>query len=165
MVPPTRPFFRCRSEQRRGVHVLESSVLLVVARQCDLVRPRNIDPDPVIREALRRVEVKHEEEACALVRDDLVALVLERDVRLRAGEPVVLGVEVVHGGIEGAEVLVPEQIVVKDVPLSTSVLEGAVVALAREVEPLSMIVSLVTDQELDQEPTSGWPDSLPSKLR
>lgn len=63
-------------------------------------------------------------------------LVFERDVCGVSGEPVVLFFEELDGGVEVVEVLVAEELVVDDVPLSASVLEGIAVALAREVEPL-----------------------------
>lgn len=55
---------------------------------------------------------------------------------LRSRQPVTLGLEVVHLGIESVEVLVSKERVVGEVELSSSVMERVVVSLTREVEPL-----------------------------
>ena len=69
------------------------------------------------------MEVEDEEQPRALVREHLVDLVLERDVRRLGAQPVVLLLGVVHRLVELVQVLVPQELVVDDVPLPAGVLE------------------------------------------
>lgn len=62
-------------------------------------------------------------------------LPLERRTHLRSGQPLVLGLQVVHDLVKLVQVLVPEQGVVDEVELTSRVLEGTSVALTGEVHP------------------------------
>lgn len=54
---------------------------------------------------------------------------------LRSGQPLVLGLQVVHNLVELVQVPVPEHRVVDEVELTSGVLERASVAFTREVHP------------------------------
>lgn len=118
------------------VNVVEPSEPLLVGGEHDAVRASDVHTNPIVAERVGGVEVEHEDKARALVRDDLVALVLERDPRLWRREPAVLVLEVMHRLVELVQVPVPQHGVVHNVPLAPSVVEGVAVALAGEVEPL-----------------------------
>lgn len=113
-------------------------MLLGITVEDNLVGARNIDTDPVISEALSMMEVEDEHRAGPLKDNNLVTLVLERDVCLRGMQPAILGFGQVHGTVKVVEVLVPEETVLSQVELATSIPERVAVALAREVEPLRM---------------------------
>lgn len=87
------------------------------------------------------MEVENEEKARALKHDDLVNFVLQRDVRLWCSKPAIFILGVVDGGIEGIEILVAENSIVDDVPLSARVVERVAVAFARKIQPLHCDVS------------------------
>lgn len=63
---------------------------------------------------------------------------MEPTTYLGGGEPSDLGLCVVHSAIKVAQELVTEQLVVYNVPLTTSIVEGRVVAGAGEIKPLGM---------------------------
>ena len=84
------------------------------------------------------MEVEDEEQASPLKDDDLVTLVLQADVRLRGTEPLVLFVEVLHGGIELVQHLVAQEIIVNEVKLPSRVVERVVVSSTGEVEPFGV---------------------------
>lgn len=92
------------------------------------------------------MEVEHENESAALEHDDLVVLVLPRDVAgVVAGQPAVLLLGDVHGAVPVVEELVLEQVALHQAPLAAGVVERLVVADAREVKPLRM-AELVADE-------------------
>lgn len=135
-VLPIIPLHRRRFIPSTRQQILKPTKPLLIATQHHLIRTLYLDPDPIIRKALCRVEIEHEQESSALVHDKFVDLVFERDICLWRGEPVILRVEVVHGGVKRVEVSVPEDRVVDDVPLATGIVEGVAVAFAREIQPL-----------------------------
>lgn len=113
----------------------EAAELRRVGVEDDAVSARLLDADAVVGEAAAGVEVEDPEQARALEGDDLVAVVLERDVRLRAVQPAVLLLRPLHLAVELVQELVPQQVVVGEVELASRVVEGVVVAGAWEVEP------------------------------
>ncbi|KAI7092158.1 1,4-alpha-glucan-branching [Hortaea werneckii] len=115
----------------------------------DAISPRLLDADAVIGKGAGRVEVEDPEQARALEDDDFVPFVFEGDVGLRGVQPAVLGLGVLHGGVEVVE-------------LAAGVVEGVVVALAREVEPFRVaeLVAFEVQVGFAPEPVRDQPDHL-----
>lgn len=142
-VLPTVPFSRLGEEASALVNTIMSARLLGIRVQHNSVCPGHVDPNPVIAEALGRMEVEDEKAATSLEDDDLVSLVLERDVCLRRLQPTEAALAGVHETIKVVEELVPEQVVVGQVKLAPGVPKGVLVALAGEVQPFR-VTKLVT---------------------
>jgi hypothetical protein len=130
------PLERGRLVHDGGIDILETTVFFVVRREHDLVRAGYFDAHTIVGEGLGRMEVEDEQETRTLEHDQLVDLVLERDVSLWRGEPSMLFLQLVHVRIERGQVLIPQQFVVDHRPLAARMLERITIALAREVEPL-----------------------------
>mmetsp|Transcript_24606 Transcript_24606/g.76616 ORF Transcript_24606/g.76616 Transcript_24606/m.76616 type:complete len:642 (+) Transcript_24606:455-2380(+) len=90
----------------------------------------------VVRVAVRRVQVEDKEEVAALECDDLVAVILERDVLVLRGEPAEAVLAGLHQLIEGLEELVAEVVRIGQVPAAPAVLVAAAILRPREVNPL-----------------------------
>ena len=58
---PTVPLERRREESGIHVHILKTSILLVIAAEHNLVFSSDFHPNAVIRERIGRVEVEDEE--------------------------------------------------------------------------------------------------------
>ena len=134
-VLPAVPLHGRSKEPRRRLDGAKATDLLSVGVEHDLICTGLLDADAIIEEALRGVEIEDENAAGALEHDDLVALVLEADVRLRGVQPAVAVLGQVHLAVELVEVLVPQERVLGEVQLPSRVPERVLVALAREVEP------------------------------
>ncbi len=78
-------------ERRCERNVVESTEALLIAAQDDLVFARLLNADSVVGEALRRVKVEHEEQACSFVNDNFVYFMLQRNIGLDAGKIVAQG--------------------------------------------------------------------------
>lgn len=76
-VLPVVPFHSGRKEPGALVDAVESANILAVRVQDYSVCSSNVDADPVITEAVGRVEVEDEYQAGTLKYDDLVVLVLQ----------------------------------------------------------------------------------------
>lgn len=61
---------------------------------------------------------------------------LKGDIAGISLQPVIFLLEVLDSGVEIVQVLIPEHLVVYNIPLSARVLERVAVTLSREVEPL-----------------------------
>lgn len=61
---------------------------------------------------------------------------LKRDIARIGLQPVIFLLEVLDSSIEVIQVLIPEQLVVDNIPLPACVLERVAVTLAGEVKPL-----------------------------
>lgn len=59
-----------------------------------------------------------------------------RTYRLGASQPVVFVLQFLHGCIEVVEVFVPEERIIRNMPLSTGIVKGVSIPLSREVKPL-----------------------------
>lgn len=147
-VLPAVPLHGRGEEAHGGLDAAEAADLLGVGVEHDLVGAGGLDADAVVREALRGVEVEDEDAAAALEHDDLVALVLEADVRLRRVQPPVVLLRQVHLAVELVEVLVPQEAVVREVQLAPRVPERVLVSLAREVEPFRMAKFVALEVEV-----------------
>jgi hypothetical protein len=101
------------------------------------------------------VEVEDEEQASSLEHDNLVALMLQADVCLRGAEPLVLLVEVLHGGIKLVQHFVTQEVVVDEVELPPGVVERVVVSSTGEVEPFG-VTELVSCRALIASFGPGW---------
>merc|ERR1711974_182086 len=102
---------------------------LVVRIKYDLVLSRLFNSDSIVSVGIGPVEIEDEEQTTPFKDDNLVLFVLERDVSLRCTEPLVRRLGVVHSRIEAVEVFVPQQFVIDQVELATSILERTAVAL------------------------------------
>ena len=112
-----------------------SAKRLAIAAEHDPVRALLLNANAVVGEAVGRVEVEDPQQARALEDDDLVALVLQANVRLRRVQPSVLLLGPLHLAVELVEEPIPQQLVVDEVELPARVVEAVAVALAREVQP------------------------------
>lgn len=137
-VLPPIPLHGRGEEAHRRLDAPETTDLLGIGVEHDLVGPGRLDADAIIREALRSVEVEDEDAAAALEHDDLVALVLEADVRLGRVQPPVVRLRQVHLAVELVEVFVPQEVVICEVQLAPRIPERVLVPLARKVEPFRM---------------------------
>lgn len=82
---------------------------------------------------------------------------------LSGTQPAVLALEVVHGAVKLVQELVTEEFVINKIELPTGVGKRVSVALTWEVHPS---VRQSGPSSSARGPTySGWPNSLPSKLR
>lgn len=84
------------------------------------------------------MEIHDPQQAGPFKDDDLVGFVLEANISLRCGEPMILFLQVLHSSVKVVQKFVAQQMVVDQVELSACVMEGAVVALTGEVKPLGM---------------------------
>ena len=82
------------------------------------------------------MEVEYEEQTCSLKHNHFVAFVLQTDVGLGRGQPPVLLLKVLHGGIELIQPVVAQELVVDKVELTSRVVVRIVVSGTRKVEPL-----------------------------
>lgn len=92
----------------RVIHASMTPVLFGVGVKHNFVLARSLHTNSVIRITVGPVEIKDEEQACPFKDNNLVRLVLERDVRLRCREPLVLAFRVVHASIEVVQVSISE---------------------------------------------------------
>lgn len=74
-----------REELAVGQDVVEAAEFLLIGAQNDFVLSKYINTDSVVGVAVHRMEVEHKQQPSAFKREDLVALVFERDVRLCRG--------------------------------------------------------------------------------
>lgn len=135
-VLPPIPRKRCRKEARALINISMPAKVLAIGAQHNAVGALLLDANAVVGEAALRVEVEDPQQARALKHNDLVALVLEADVRLRRMQPAVLLLCPLHLGVEVVEESVAQELVVDEVELAARVVERVSVAFAGEVEPL-----------------------------
>ena len=84
------------------------------------------------------MKIKDPQQARTLKHNNLVALMLERNVRLRRMQPPVPRFCPLHLGIEIIQEPISEELVVDEIELTAGVVEAVIVAGTREVEPLGM---------------------------
>lgn len=132
------PLHGSGEESSSLIHPRVTSKVFGVSVEDNLVRAGHINADSVVGEALSGVEVEYEDYTSPLKNNDLVVLVLERDVRLRRGQPAVLALGGVHCAIKVVQKLVSKQMIISEVQLASSIPERVLVALAREVKPFRM---------------------------
>src|SRR5688500_11804684 len=84
----------------------ESAELGAIAVEDNAVDATLLDADAVVGIGVCGVEVEDPEQAGALEDEDLVSLVLQRDVRLWSVQPAVFLLRPVHGPVEVVEKLV-----------------------------------------------------------
>lgn len=131
-----------------GIKTVEAAMILGIRVEHDTVGARLLDADAVVGVAVGVVEVEDEDQAGALKDDDLVTLVLERDVGLRSVQPAVLVLGQVHRPVEVVEVLVTQEAILGKVELASGVPERVLVALAGEVEPLRVAELVALEVEV-----------------
>lgn len=122
-VLPVVPFHGSSEESSVLVNSRMTSKFLRVAIQYDPVCASFFDSNSVITEAVGWVEVEDEHQAGTLKHNHLVSLVLERDVRLWCMKPAVLCLGQVHVLVKVVEELVAQQVVIRQIELSSSVPE------------------------------------------
>lgn len=142
---PITPVTLRRKELALLTYAIMSSKPRLIRIQRNPVLPCSGDTDSVIRKRLCWMKIENEHGSGTIKDKDLVAFMFERDECLRGGEPSDLGLGMVHGRVELIEELVPQEVVVDDVPLTTRVMEGGVVSCARKVEPFR-VAEFVTDE-------------------
>lgn len=76
------PLHWCREETCVLIDPAVPTHVFRVRVQHNPIRSGHIDADTIVAKALRRVEVENEDDSGSLKHDDLVALVLKRDVSL-----------------------------------------------------------------------------------
>lgn len=159
---PAIPLHGRGKEARGRIVAPVPAEFLGVSIERDVVRALVLDADAVVGVAVGGVEVEDEDGAGALEDDDLVALVLEADVGLGGVQPAQRRLGPVHGPVEGVEVPVAQQRVVRQVQLPPRVPERVLVALAREVQPLRVpeLVALEVQVALPAQPMREEPDHL-----
>lgn len=153
-VRPSVPLHRRGKEACALVEPVEPAEVLCIGVEYYPVGPRHLDADAVVGVALGGVEVEDENDTGPLEHDDLVALVLERDVGLWGVEPAVFGLSEVHGPVEIVQEMVSQKVIVGEIELPPSVPEGVLVAFAGEVEPLGVaeLVAFEVEVALAAEP-------------
>ena len=137
-VLPLIPRKRRSEEPRSRINPLKATIRLRISVKHNTVRPLLLDTNAVIRVALRRMEVKHPDQARTLKDNDLISLVLQADICLRRVQPAVFLLGMLHAGVELVEEFVAEEIVGCEVKLASCVPEAVVVSGAGEVEPFGV---------------------------
>lgn len=135
-------------EASLGIETVEATVILGIRVENDAVGARLLDADAVIGVAVGVVEVEDEDQAGALKDDDLVTLVLERDVGLRGVQPAVLVLAQVHRPVKVVEELVTQKTIFRKVELTPGVPERVLVALTGEVKPLRVAELIALEVEV-----------------
>lgn len=125
-------------EASLGIETVEATVLLGIRIENDAVGALLLNTDAVVGVAVGVVEVEDKDQAGALKDDDLIALVLERDVGLWGVQPAVLVLGQVHRPVKVVEVLVTQKTIFRKVELAPGVPERVLVALTGEVKPLGV---------------------------
>ena len=149
-------------EASLGIETVEATVLLGIRVENDAVGARLLNTDAVVGEAVGVVEVEDEDQAGALKDNDLVALVLERDVGLRGVQPAVLVLAQVHRPVKVVEELVTQEVIFRKVELASGVPERVLVALTGEVKPLGVaeLVALKVEVTLTSQSVGKETDHL-----
>lgn len=161
-VPPVVPLQRLGEEPCVRVDSAKAAVLLGVRVEHNPICACDIDTDAVVLKALCWVEVESKHHASPLKDDDLVTLVLERDVRLGSMQPAILVLAQVHGAVKVVEELIPKEAVLGQVQLAASIPERVLIALAGEVQPLGVtkLVALKVEVALASESMGQQTDHL-----
>ncbi len=128
----------CREKPRPLGVPPEASKCGVICVQNNLICPGSFDPHPIVGEALSRVEVEDPQQSGSFEDDHFILLVLQADIRLWRVQPAVFLLRPLHLSVEFVEELVPQQPVIGQVELTTSVQIAVVIAVAWEVEPFRM---------------------------
>jgi len=119
------PFHGLREEVAVLINAAVPAELLRVRVQDDLVFSGDINTDSVVCVGIGCVEVEDEQQSGTLEDDHLVILAFEADIRLRACEPLVLRLEVLHGTIKVVKFVVMEMLSVwcDEVELTAGIVE------------------------------------------
>lgn len=109
------PFHGRGEEASAFINATMAANILVVGVQNNLVRSRNLNADSVVGIALGGVEIENEDNAGPLKDDDLVSLMLERDVCLWRRQPTVVLLRGVHETIKVVEELIAKEVIISQV--------------------------------------------------
>jgi hypothetical protein len=136
--------------------------VLAVRVEHNPVLASDVDTDSVVGIALRGVEIEDKHNACPFKDNDLVSLVLKRDVGLWSVQPTIFLLALVHLAIKVVEERVAKQSVLCQVELPACIPKRILVALTRKVKPLRMakFVALKVEVAFATEPVGEKTDHL-----
>jgi hypothetical protein len=161
-VLPIIPRKRRSEEPRILSDIAMATKRLAIRAEHDPICAFLLDTNAVVREAVGRMEVEDPQQARALKHNDLIALVLQADVRLGRMQPSVLLFRPLHLAVELVQEAVAQQFVVDEIELPARVVEAVAVTFAGEVEPFGMaeLVALEVQIAFSAQAVGYQPDHL-----